>query len=215
MRTARHTSTLHSTPRANNVSGSSVTFEMAVDTAVSPTRPSLRPIVPAMAIRATRIRAPSRLPNQTITQLRTRAGREIRRAARLEAISELPVNSSAPQHSTRIRPMQNASPPTKRLGPQVIAGSQVTMRKNSAPKPMNAPANRARMKVTDLLCLVLLTPALSTASSVSAVFSALTCTAGTAVGVVAAWSATGVVSDCIIGIVLFRCRQGTDIRRTL
>ena len=28
-------------------------------------------------------------------------------------------------------------------------------------------------------------------------------------------TATGVVSDCIIGIVLFRCRQGTDIRRTL
>ena len=60
------------------------------------------------------IREPTRLPSHTMTQLRTKPPSLIFFEARPVTMSMLPVNSSAPQHSTSTRPKLKQMPPTMR-----------------------------------------------------------------------------------------------------
>ncbi len=56
-----------------------------------------------------------RLPANTIAQLRSTAAAVMRRLA--QAMTSRTVNSSAPAMTTRIRPSENASPPSRRVTP--------------------------------------------------------------------------------------------------
>ena len=80
----------------------------------------------------------------------------------------LPVNSSAPQHSTSTSPRQKQSPPTARCTANGTAGSPRNTQKYSAPNAMNAPASIADAKHFAFGMAALASPTFSAFSAISA-----------------------------------------------
>ena len=85
--------------------------------AVRPTAPLLNMYCLVMNMIATVNSAPTKLPTKTMPQLRNIWAVVTLRAAQAITIRLLPVNSSAPATTTRIRPKQKTRPPRRRFTP--------------------------------------------------------------------------------------------------
>ena len=111
--------------------------------------------------------APIMLPRYTNSQLRSITRRLISRDAQAIDTKLLPVNSSAPATTTRIRPSENASPPSNRVTPKPSSESVTTTRKNTAPSEMKAPASTASTSTLSRSAVALATPTDSTRAAIS------------------------------------------------
>ena len=94
-------------------------------------------------------RPPARLPSHTTTQFLSIAPQEILPLSLAQTMRALPVNSSAPQHSTSSRPRQNNRPPSTRCTPNGRVASPRNIPKNAPPNAMNMPANTASTNVRE------------------------------------------------------------------
>ena len=108
------------------------------------------------------------MPSHTMTQLRTKPPSLIFFEARPVTMSMLPVNSSAPQHSTSTRPKLKQMPPTMRWAANGTAESPRNTRKYVAPNAMNAPASIASTKHFAPAIPALPTASVSAFASISA-----------------------------------------------
>ena len=120
--TARHTSQLHKIPRTNACPKLSCTLACAVLITDAPKRPLPVSQSPVLFISATTSSAPRKFPRYTKTQLRSIPLIRIFRSSTPIIIRQFPVNSSAPQSTTIIRPTGNTAAETKRPTPR-LSGS--------------------------------------------------------------------------------------------
>ena len=72
-------------------------------------------------------RAPTKLPQYTMSQLRSTSLVEILPLAQAITIRLLPVNNSAPPTKTIASPRENTNPPTTRVVAKLSPGSLATM----------------------------------------------------------------------------------------
>ena len=100
-------------PRKMMVAAGRLILPAATVIIMLPTSPPFMPALFAPATMPTRIREPTKLPTQTMTQFFRTAPQVTLPDRAPVTIRLLPVNSSAPATTTRIRPREKqAAPPT-------------------------------------------------------------------------------------------------------
>ena len=89
------------------------------------------------------------------------------RLAQAIAIRLLPVNSSAPATTTRIRPRLKERPPSRRAGPKPRSLPVITTRNRKAPSEMKAPASTESTNRVSASVRAFATPARATSCAIS------------------------------------------------
>src|SRR6266567_536524 len=165
--TAMQTRTLQSTPLKKAVEKGSATLAAAIRTYSWAIAPSFISACRERKTSTAKPVAPMKLPAQTIAQFRSKSRVLIFPSAQAIARRLFPVNSSAPATTTRISPRENATPPSACLAANPREGSDLTITKYNAPRPMKAPAKILSINIESSGRRALATPIVSTFAAIS------------------------------------------------
>nr|WP_218916417.1 hypothetical protein [Calidithermus chliarophilus] len=124
--TARQTSTLHSTPLKKAAQKGSEALRAAILTAFWATAPWFMSGCWESSTTRASPTAPTALARKTTSQLRSTSAPRMRPPAQAITSRLLPVKSSAPATTTKIRPSEKLTPPSTRLSPKDRPASLVT-----------------------------------------------------------------------------------------
>ena len=100
---------------------------------------------PKNAMQAARATAPTRLPANTMPQLRSRRPQVMRPSSAAVIMRALPVNSSVPMRMTIMSPTGKMRPDTRRTMP-ALSRAWAAVEEVTPPRPMSRPAATAKMK---------------------------------------------------------------------